>query len=130
MFLTGLLMSVYIFLWSLLLIVPGIIKALSYAMTPYILRDHPELRYDAAIRESMRMMQGNKMKLFLLILSFIGWFILALIPFGLGLFLFLPYYRTSIAAFYEDLKGGDAGTVTPGVIEEETVENDVFTIAD
>lgn len=121
-FLTGLLMYIYIFLWCLLLIVPGIIKALSYAMTPYILRDRPDLNYDAAIRESMRLMRGNKMKLFLLELSFIGWGILALLTLGMGFFLLVPYFRTSLAAFYEDLKYSDAEVQSSTLQEETTIE--------
>ena len=59
---TMLLMQVYIFLWSLLLIVPGIIKTCSYAMTPYILREHPELSYNAAIERSIAHVTGSKLK--------------------------------------------------------------------
>ena len=101
---TMLLMNVYILLWALLLIVPGIIKSYSYAMTPYILRDNPQLSFNAAIEKSMAMMEGHKMKLFLLELSFIGWAILSCLTLGLGFLLLAPYVQTSIAAFYEDLK--------------------------
>lgn len=66
---TKLLQAVYTFLWSLLLLIPGIIKHYSYAMTDYILKDEPELCNNAAIERSMAMMEGNKMKLFLLDLS-------------------------------------------------------------
>lgn len=101
---TGLLQAIYTLLWLLLLIVPGIVKSYSYAMTSYILKDHPELQYDAAISKSMVMMSGYKMKLFLLDLSFIGWGILCLFTLGIG-FLFLnPYMQAAHAAFYEDLK--------------------------
>lgn len=103
-FLTILLQAIYTFLWTLLLIVPGIIKSLSYAMTPFVLKDHPELSYDAAISESSRMMKGYKMKLFLLELSFIGWIILALLTLGFGFLILQPYMQTALAAFYEDLK--------------------------
>lgn len=127
-FLTILLQSVYTFLWSLLLIVPGIIKAFSYAMTPYVLRDHPELRCNGAIEESMRLMRGNKLKLFLLVLSFIGWAILCLLTLGFGFLLLAPYYRTSIAAFYEDLKLSDAMQKTSPEILESAVETPQGTI--
>lgn len=101
---TMLLVGLYTLLWSLLLIVPGIIKYYSYSMTPYILKDNPNLKYDAAINESMRMMKGHKMELFLLHLSFIGWIILCFFTLGIG-FLFLePYMMTTTAHFYEDLK--------------------------
>ncbi len=101
---TVLLQTVYTILWSLLFVVPGIIKYYSYAMTHYILLDQPELRYEAAIDQSMRLMSGNKMKLFLLDLSFIGWALLSMLTCGIGMFWLRPYVSTSRAAFYEDLK--------------------------
>ncbi len=101
---TMLLQSVYVILWTLLLIIPGIIKGYSYAMTSYILRDNPEMKYNAAIEKSMSMMQGHKMQLFLLHLSFIGWAILAILTAGIGYFFLLPYMQTAVAAFYEDVK--------------------------
>ena len=70
----------YTFLWTLLFIIPGIIKAYSYSMTPYILSEHPEMSVNEAITESRRIMQGNKGRLFCLQLSFIGWEILCLLP--------------------------------------------------
>ena len=76
---TTLLYYVYVFLWSLLLLIPGCIKSYSYAMTPYILKDNPEMKNNAAIEESMRMMDGHKLELFLLDLSFIGWAILSIL---------------------------------------------------
>lgn len=100
---TMLLSSVYQFLWALLLIVPGIIKGYSYALTPYLLKDHPELKFNAAIEESMRLMSGNKMRLFLLDISFIGWFLLGIITFGIAFLWITPYWNTARAAFYEDL---------------------------
>lgn len=101
---TMLLVSVYTFLWMLLLIIPGIIKSYSYAMTPYILKDDPQSNFNAAIDKSMAMMGGNKMKLFLLDLSFIGWALLSIITAGIGLLWLYPYVMSSRAAFYEDLK--------------------------
>lgn len=106
-FVTVLLQGVFIALWSLLFIVPGIIKALSYSMTSYILHDHPDLKYNGAINESMRLMRGCKMKLFVLFLSFIGWSLLCLLTLGLGFFLLIPYIQTSLAAFYQDLINDD-----------------------
>lgn len=101
---TKILQTIYIFLWTLLLIIPGIIKQYSYAMTDYILKEEPELRNNAAIEKSMAMMEGNKMKLFLLDLSFIGWAILCLFTLGLGFLFLQPYMQVSHAAFYADLK--------------------------
>lgn len=101
---TMLLETLYILLWTLLLIIPGIIKVYSYSMTCYILKDEPELKLNGAIEKSMAMMEGHKLDLFLLHLSFIGWFILSCITLGIG-FLFLePYVLTAQSEFYEDLK--------------------------
>ena len=101
---TFLLMYLYIFLWTLLLIIPGLIKQYSYAMTPYILKDEPELTFNGVIEKSMDMMDGNKMKLFLLDLSFIGWAFLSILTLGIGLLWLYPYMFSARAAFYEDLK--------------------------
>ena len=101
---TKLLQAVYLFLWTLLLVIPGIIKYYSYAMVDYILKDEPEIRNNAAIEKSMAMMDGHKMQLFLLHLSFIGWAILCIFTFGIGFFFLQAYVGTSMAAFYEDLK--------------------------
>lgn len=80
-----LIMYVYIFLWSLLFLIPGIIKAYSYAMTPYILAEHPELSVNEAIDRSRAMMKGHKFDYFFLQLSFIGWMLLSIITLGVGL---------------------------------------------
>ena len=101
---TMLLTTVYTFLWTLLLVIPGIMKSYSYAMTLFILKDYPELQYDAAIEKSMAMMSGHKMKMFLLDLSFIGWAILCCFTLGIGFLFLAPYVEASHAAFYEDLK--------------------------
>ena len=103
-FLTLLLAQIYTILWMLLLIIPGLVKCYSYSMTSFILKDNPEMKYDAAINESMRMMQGHKMKLFLLDLSFIGWFFLSILTLGIGFLFLQPYMSTAHAHFYEDLK--------------------------
>lgn len=108
-FTTFLLMYVYVMLWSLLFIIPGIIKGLSYAMTPFILRDRPDLKNNAAIELSMDMMQGHKADLFWLCLSFIGWIILSCLTLGIGFFWLQPYMSASMAAFYESLKADFEG---------------------
>ena len=99
----------YTQLWFLLLIVPGVIKTFSYAMTEYVAIDHPDWSANQCITESRRIMDGNKWRFFCLMFSFIGWCLLVLLaaPFGgsiLGLFL-QPYVQTACAAFYEDIKG-------------------------
>ena len=98
------LMGLYTFLWTLCLIVPGVIKSLSYALTPFILVEKPELSANEAIELSMKMMDGKKMDLFILHLSFIGWYLLGLLTFGIGYMWLMPYVYTSVAAFYNDVK--------------------------
>ena len=118
--------GLYITLWSLLLVIPGIVATYSYAMVPYIMAEHPELRARDAIRESKNMMKGNRWRLFCLELSFIGWSLLAvlvftvlfvagvlvgsvgiamigLLIFFVGLLFLSPYIEASRAAFYREL---------------------------
>lgn len=104
---TGICMNFFLvlfeFLWSLLFIIPGIIAAYSYAMTPYILAEHPEYGALEAIRMSKEMMRGNKMRLFILHLSFIGWVLLSILTCGLGLLAVTPYMQAANAAFYREV---------------------------
>ena len=100
MFLYGLFTT----LWSFLFIIPGIIKSFAYAMTPYIVKDFPELTANQAIDLSCKMMKGHKFDLFWLILSFIGWAILNVFTFGIGTLWLYPYIFTTMAGFYEDVK--------------------------
>ena len=98
--------TLFTVLWSLLFIIPGIVKGLSYAMTPFILEEHPEMTASEAIKASMRLMNGHKMDLFILGLTFIGWQILACLTMGIG-FLFLnPYMNAAYAAFYRSISTG------------------------
>ena len=99
-----LLMGIYVFLWTLLLIVPGVIKALAYSLVPYILVERPELSASEAIDLSEKMMKGHKTEFFFLTLSFLGWMILSCLTLGIGFFWLLPYMYTTYAAFYEDVK--------------------------
>ena len=94
----------FVFLWSLLLFVPGIIKTLSYAMTNYILVDKPELSANEAINLSKDMMYGHKFDLFYLYLSFAGWFILCLFTLGIGFLWLYPYAQAAQGSFYLDVK--------------------------
>ena len=91
-------------LWTLLFIVPGIIKGLAYSLTPFIVKDNPQLSPNQAINLSMKMMKGHKFDLFYLYLSFIGWILLAMLTLGIGLLWVIPYMQTSMAAFYLDVK--------------------------
>ena len=102
-FLTLLIQGIYTVLWSLLFVIPGIIKALSYTMTVFVLNDEPGLSYDAAITRSSKLMYGHKLDFFLFSLSFIGWALLAILTFGIGFLWLVPYYSTAKAAFYHEL---------------------------
>lgn len=99
-----LLVYVYTALWTLLLIVPGIVKGLAYSLTPFIVKDNPELSPNEAINLSIKMMKGHKFDLFYLYLSFIGWILLAMLTLGIGLLWVIPYMQTAMAAFYLDVK--------------------------
>lgn len=102
--LTVLLLLIYTLLWTLLFIIPGIIKSCAYSQTYYVLRDNPELQYNAAIERSMAMMEGHKMQYFLLQLSFIGWCLLTILTFGVLSFWVVPYMSCTMAHYYEYVK--------------------------
>lgn len=112
-----LLTTVYTALWTLLFIIPGIVKSYSYAMTYYIAEDHPEYSADRCIHESRMMMRGYKGKLFLLDLSYIGWLILSCFTFGILLLWVKPKMEFAHAHFYQDLLA-ERGTETPQDTEE------------
>ncbi|HBT65338.1 MAG TPA: hypothetical protein DEB10_11845 [Ruminococcaceae bacterium] len=102
---TGLLKGVYIFLWSLLFVIPGIVMGYAYSMTEYILCEYPHLSASQAIDISRRMTYGHKADLFVFDLSYIGWWMLTAMTFGiLGIVYVTPYYNTAHAGVYETLK--------------------------
>lgn len=101
---TSLLMTVYVFLWSLLLIIPGIVMGYAYAMTPYIMHEHPELSASECIAKSKEMMRGYKGKLFLLDLGFIGWLLLCVLTLGILTLWVQPWMECSHVKFYDELK--------------------------
>jgi len=96
--------NLYVTLWSLLLVIPGIIASYSYAMTPYILAENPGLRANEAISRSKEMMDGYKGELFLLHLTFIGWDLLAVLTLNIGHLWLNPYKHAAEAAFYRQLQ--------------------------
>ena len=133
------LQGLYIALWSLLLVIPGIVKTYSYAMTPYIMSEHPSLTANEAITESRRIMDGNKWRLFCLAFSFIGWELLCVlpmlagfswvvaafsdaaamgvalvtllaVPLSAGFFVVRPYEEAAWAVFYRDITAAEAET--------------------
>ena len=91
-------------LWSLLFVIPGILKAYSYALVYYIKNDHPEYSWRECFIASNALMKGNRWKLFCLQFSFIGWTILGMLCLGLGGLWITPYRQTATAIFYEELK--------------------------
>ncbi|MFD9625228.1 DUF975 family protein [Peribacillus muralis] len=99
----SILQGIFIFLWSLLLIIPGIIKSLAYSQLFFLLKDHPQYTVLEAISESRKKMNGLKWKYFLMNLSFIGWGILCIFTLGIGLIWLIPYIGTTLAAFYNEL---------------------------
>jgi uncharacterized membrane protein len=102
------LMTIYLFFWSLLLVIPGIIKNLSYSQTYFILKDNPSITANQAITRSRELMDGFKTSYFFLLLSFVGWGILAIFTLGIGFIWLIPYMITSQAAFYQNLVETDS----------------------
>jgi uncharacterized membrane protein len=95
----------YTLLWTLLLIIPGIIASFSYALTFYIIADDNSIKPTEAIRKSKQMMMGHKWELFCLGFRFIGWIILGCLTFGIGFLWIMPYMHVSLAKFYDEVKG-------------------------
>jgi uncharacterized membrane protein len=102
---TYLLMMLYVILWMLCLIVPGIIALFSYSQVFYILVEEPDLSASEVLRKSKQMMDGHKMDFFVLSLTFIGWGLLCILTCGIGLLWLVPYYNLTMTKFYEDLRG-------------------------
>ena len=100
-FLTLFLRDLFLALWTMLLVIPGIIKAYSYWLVPYLIKDHPELSATETITRSRELMNGHKMEAFILDLSFIGWYLLGVITLNLvNIFWTDPYHHSASAAFY------------------------------
>lgn len=124
--LAGVLVYLFTFLWSLLFVIPGLVKSYSYSMTFYILKDHPEMSATDAITESRKMMNGNKWRLFCLDLSFIGWYLLSILTLGILALWISPYNMMARAEFYESLKPQPAveDEAFVGGMAEETQNGD------
>lgn len=101
---TGVLVNVFTVLWSLLFVVPGIIKAIAYSQAKYVIHDNPRLKGKEAIEISKRMTNGFKGDLFSMYLSFIGWYILVWLTGGILSIYVTPYVETTAAMYYENLK--------------------------
>jgi len=113
--------QLFVFLWSLLFIIPGIIASIRYSMAFFIMLDNPDIGIMDAIRESKRITNGYKMDIFILYLSFIGWALLAALTFGIGYLWLIPYIQTTLANLYARLKGAPAvaggGVQNPVAVE-------------
>lgn len=103
-FLIGLMTTLFTMLWSLLFVIPGIVKAYSYSMAMYIKNDNPDYDWRRCIDESQEMMRGHKADLFMLDLSFLGWMIVGTLCAGVGVFWVNAYISAAHAQFYEDLR--------------------------
>lgn len=101
---TGVLVNAFTVLWSLLFVVPGIIKAIAYSQAKYVIHDNPRLKGKEAIEISKRMTNGFKGDLFSMYLSFIGWYILVGLTCGILSIYVTPYVETTAAMYYENLK--------------------------
>lgn len=135
----NILISIFTYLWSLLFIIPGIIKALSYSMSSYILAENPHMTAREALKESKEIMHGHKSDLFVLYLSFIGWLLLVSVTFGLAAIYVEPYMQATLVNFYNKIKKTPsvvvdapaaeiAEEVIEAPVEEEVVETPVAEI--
>ncbi len=102
---TQFLKDLFVFLWTLLLIVPGVIKAYQYYMVPYILSENPDMGYRDALDLSRQMMDGHKLDTFVLELSFFGWYLLGALCCGIGVIFVEPYVQATMAELYAVLRG-------------------------
>ena len=99
----GLLTTIYTFLWSLLFIIPGIVKHCSYFLAPYILADNPTMTAEEAICRSMQIMEGHKMQLFLMLLGYVALAMLSSILLFIPMLWIMPYYEVAFVKFYEEV---------------------------
>lgn len=103
-FLTLFLRDLFLTLWTLLFVIPGIIKSYSYMLVPYLIKDRPDLSPTETITLSRQMMNGHKTEAFMMTLSFIGWFLLGIITLNIaGIFWVSPYFESAKAAFYLEI---------------------------
>lgn len=122
-FLLYLMITIFTFLWSLLFIIPGIVKAYAYSMAYYIKRDNPAYDWKQCIDESKARMDGHKWELFCLHFSFIGWALLCIFTFGIGYLWLVPYMQTADANFYEaHIKVNEQPASAEFAIEDGTTE--------
>lgn len=99
----GFFRDIRVFLWSLLFIIPGILAHYNYSMAAFIMLDHPEYTENQCLEESKRLMYGKRWRLFCLELSFIGWYFLSVLSFGIGSIWVCPYENVTYAVFYRHI---------------------------
>ena len=104
--LLGLMTWIFTFLWGLLLVIPGIVKMYAYSQAFYVKAEHPEYDWRVCMDESIRRMNGYKMELFILDLSFLGWYIVGALCLGIGVLWVYPYHMAARTQFYAELPGG------------------------
>lgn len=97
--------TIFIILWTLLLVIPGIIAAIRYSMGYYIMVENPDVTAMEALRESSELMKGHKMDFFIFVLSFFGWLLLSALTLGIGFLFLVPYYQMSKLNFYRKING-------------------------
>lgn len=107
---TMVLRDVFLFLWTLLLIIPGIVKSYEYCFIPYILAENPDLEYKEIFEKTKKMTKGEKLEIFILNLSFFGWYFLGLLLFIIGVIFVVPYHRATEAKLYFALKDKTTST--------------------
>jgi len=111
-------------LWSLLFVIPGIIKGIAYSMSTYILANHPNVTATNALKLSIRMTRGHKGKLFVMHLSFIGWFLLSSITFGILFIVYVgPYYYATMAGYFVELR---EQALANGTVEQGELDGEYF----
>ena len=120
----GLIRTVFILLWTLLLIIPGIVKAYAYSMAVYIQQDDEDKDWRVCLDKSQAMMKGHKGDLFLLDLSFIGWYIVGALCLGVGVFWVAVYHMTARTHFYDALKASYESPVVSSEVSSETPEGE------
>ena len=120
----GIMITLFTFLWSLLLIVPGIIRSYAYSMAYFIQQENPQKGWQDCIEDSMDMMKGHKGQLFFFYLSFIGWMLLGTLCCVVGIFFVIPYWQMARANFYLSLKESQKPPkFTPLTDDAENTEN-------
>lgn len=119
--------TIFIFLWSFLLIIPGIVAELSYSMSCYVLSDNPNISASEARKKSIELMKGNRWKLFCLRFSFIGWILLSVLTFGILFIWVVPYMKLSETEFYKHISGQTDAVITIDPEKSESTQETGFT---